>query len=76
MPSQRKRLKKGTCLEINNQHGHLTVEEIKIAMQENVQFMIGSDAHHIKDIGVYDNAIKRALEAGLTLDRIVNAQQR
>jgi len=72
----KKAAEKGTCLEINNQHGHLTVEEIKIAMEENVQFMIGSDAHHIKDIGVYDNAIKRALEAGLTIDRIVNAQQR
>lgn len=70
----KKAAEKGICLEINNQHGHLTTEEIKIAMTENVLFIIGSDAHHISEIGQYDDAINRAMEAGLTAERIVNAE--
>lgn len=69
-----KAAEKDICLEINNQHGHLTVEEIQVAMTEDVSFIIGSDAHHISEIGQYDQAIDRAIEAGLTAERIVNAK--
>jgi len=67
-------VKTNTCLEINNHHGYLTVEQIKVAHKKGVKFIISSDAHHISKIGSYDNAIKRAEEAGLTSDDIVNVE--
>ena len=64
--------KTGTKLEINERHTHLTVEEIKIAMKYDVKFIISSDAHFYEHIGIYNDAINRAKEAGLDLKRIVN----
>jgi putative hydrolase len=61
-----------TKLEINERHTHLTVNEIKIAMKYNVEFIISSDAHYYKHIGSYEDAIKRVNEAGLDRSRIVN----
>jgi len=64
----------GTVLEINNSHGHLTVEEIKIAMKYPVKFAVCSDAHEIENIGNVSNAIDRAFIAGLAPDRIINVR--
>lgn len=61
-----------TLMEINNSHRHLTVEEIKEASSENVKFIIDSDAHHAEKVGGYEAALKRAQDAGLELERIVN----
>ncbi len=61
-----------TILEINNKHGHLTVEEIKICLKYDVKFAICSDAHKIEDIGNVDEAMRRAVEAGIPISRIVN----
>jgi len=63
-----------TALEINSSHGHLTVEYIKIAMKEGAKFALGSDAHRPENIGNVDKAINRAMEAGLSVDRIINAE--
>lgn len=65
--------KRGTALEINASHGFLTVEYLKIAMEEDVKFMINSDAHTPGNIGNVEKGIKRALEANLSTDRIINA---
>lgn len=65
--------KRGTALEINASHGFLTVDYIKIAAKEEVKFMINSDAHRPEDVGKVEKGIKRALEANLSLDRIINA---
>ncbi|WP_352418718.1 PHP domain-containing protein [Proteiniborus sp.] len=65
--------KRGTALEINASHGFLTVEYLRIAMEEGVKFMINSDAHRPEDIGNVEKGIKRALEAKLSVDRIINA---
>ncbi|MFA5524200.1 MAG: PHP domain-containing protein [Tissierellales bacterium] len=65
--------KRGTALEINASHGFLTVEFIKIAAQEDVVFMINSDAHTPENVGNVEKGIKRALEANLSITRIVNA---
>lgn len=65
--------KRGTALEINASHGFLTVEYIKIAMEEDVKFMINSDAHTPEDIGKVEKGIERALKANLKTERIVNA---
>lgn len=65
--------KRSTALEINASHGFLTVEYIKIAAQEGVKFMINSDAHTPENVGNVEKGIKRALEANLSIDRIINA---
>ena len=67
--------KNGTYLEINNSHGHLTVEEIKIAMETEVQFCVGSDAHDPSDIGLFEKSLERIREAGLPLDRVINLKE-
>ena len=61
-----------TLLEINNSHGHLNKDEIKIAVKYNVQFVINSDSHIKDNVGSCDNAIKAAMDAGLDLKRIIN----
>jgi len=63
----------GTALEINANHGFLTVNQIKEAMEYDIKFSINSDAHHPDDIGKVEKAIRRAEAAGLTSDRILNA---
>ena len=62
----------GTILEINNSHGHLNVEEIKIASKYDVRFVINSDSHIKDKIGSYENGLKSAIDAGLDLSRIIN----
>lgn len=64
----------GTMLEINNSHGHLTVDEIKVAKTYGVKFVMCSDAHKIEKIGIVPESIKRAVEAGLTVENIYNAE--
>lgn len=64
--------KKGVLMEINIRHPHLTVEEIKIAAKEDVKFVISSDAHLSENVGIFEDALKRAEEAGLDIERIVN----
>ncbi len=64
--------KSGTLMEINNRHGCLTVEGIRQAARFDVRFTIGSDAHVPGDVGKYEEALSRALAAGLDLSRIVN----
>lgn len=66
----------GTWMEINNSHKHMTVDEIKIAMREDVDFVIGSDAHSPEWVGCFEKGLERAFEAGLPLDRIINVVER
>ncbi|KPU43435.1 DNA polymerase/3'-5' exonuclease PolX [Oxobacter pfennigii] len=65
--------KSGTALEINSSHGFLTVEYVKAAMKQGVNFVINSDAHNPRDIGNFTKGIQTAQEAGLPVDRIINA---
>lgn len=67
---------RGTALEINSSHGHLTVEELRQAMTiEGLEFIISSDAHKPEDIGNFTKAIERAKAVGLDISRIRNAQK-
>jgi len=61
-----------TMLEINNSHGHLTIEAIKIAMAYDVIFAANSDAHRAEDIGIVDNSIARIEAAQVPADRLYN----
>ncbi|WP_425449498.1 PHP domain-containing protein [Dethiothermospora halolimnae] len=64
--------KRGTALEINASHGQLSLEYLKIAMEEDVKFMINSDAHTPEDVGNVKKGIDRAVKAGVGPERIVN----
>ncbi len=68
--------KRGVWLEINAHHAQLDVESVKKAMAvPDVKFVINSDAHRPEDIGTVEAGIQRALDAGLPVERIVNAEQ-
>ena len=64
-----------TMIEINAKHKHLTIEEIKLASKYDVKFVIGSDAHISSKVGSFEEPLKRALEAGLDPERIVNIEK-
>lgn len=66
--------KRNTALEINAHHGHLSVGELRIAMNENVKFVISSDAHCKEDVGNVQQAIDRAFEAGVDKKQIINIE--
>lgn len=67
--------KTGTLMEISTWHPHLTVDEIQISMKENVFYVVSSDAHTPNRVGSWKGGVKRAVEAGLDLDRIVNIRK-
>ena len=63
---------RGTLLEISAHHKNLTIEQIKQASKIDVQFVVSSDAHVPDKVGSCEPAIRRAIEAGLDMSRIVN----
>lgn len=63
-----------TLMEISTWHAHLTTEEIKIAATEDVKFIVSSDAHSPNRVGSFEGGVRRALEAGLDIERIVNIE--
>ena len=66
--------KVGTALEINSRHSQLSVESIKIALKEDVEFVVNSDAHNPEDVGDVEEALIRANAANLPLERIRNIE--
>lgn len=67
--------KRNVALEINASHGFMTVEYVRIAMREGVDFVISSDAHHPSKVGNFDKAIEIAKAADLSPKRIINAKE-
>ena len=63
-----------TALEINSHHGHLSVDELRLVMNENVKFMVNSDAHRKEDVGNVKAGISRAVEVGLVKKQILNIE--
>lgn len=63
-----------TLMEISTWHDHLTVDEIKIAAKTDARFIVSSDAHSPARVGSFEGGVRRALEAGLDLERIVNIE--
>lgn len=66
---------KNVALEINASHSHLTIEEIKIALDEGANFYINSDAHRPEDVGNFEKGIKRAKLVKVPVERIINAKE-
>jgi putative hydrolase len=64
-----------TALEISaSRHAFLTTEDILIAKEYDVVFTVNSDAHMTKNIGNLEGGLKRAIEAGLSIDTLLNNQ--
>jgi len=66
---------RGTLMEISSWHEHLNIEELKILAKTKVKFVVSSDAHKPGRIGDCSDAIKRALDAGIDMSRIVNIEE-
>lgn len=66
---------RGTLMEINDRHGHMTEEEMKAVAPLDVSFIISSDAHAVDRVGSCDKAIKRMMNAGIDPRRVVNLQR-
>ncbi|HZK87918.1 MAG TPA: PHP domain-containing protein [Anaerovoracaceae bacterium] len=66
---------RGTLMEISSWHEHLNKEELKILAKTKVKFVVSSDAHKPGRIGDCSDAIKRALDAGIDMSRIVNIEE-
>lgn len=66
--------RRGTALEINAGHPHMTVEFCRTARARGASFVIGSDAHRPDDVGRFGPALRIALEAGLTAADVLNAE--
>lgn len=64
------------ALEINSKHHQLSVENLKIALGTDVEFYINSDAHRAEDVGSVDEAMERAIEAKVPIDRIRNVEDK
>ena len=63
-----------TALEISSKHSQLSVESIKLLLDMDVIYMVNSDAHKPEEVGNVENAIRKAKEANLPLDRIKNIE--
>ncbi len=64
-----------TALEISaSRHAFLTTEDILIAKEYDVVFTVNSDAHMTKNIGNLEGGLNRAIEAGLSIDTLLNNQ--
>lgn len=67
--------KANTALEINAHHGELSLENLKLALKEDVKFYINSDAHDPKNVGEVEKGIRVAVEANVSIDRIINIEK-
>lgn len=67
--------KNNVLLEINNNCNSLSIDEIKLCEKYDVKYMINSDSHIKHTVGSYEAGLKRAIAAGLNLEKIVNLEQ-
>lgn len=61
-----------TCIEINNKHCSLSIEQLKYLATTNVKFLLDSDAHSPENVGNVERSIATAREAGINFDNILN----
>lgn len=66
---------RGTALEINARHGIESVGFIQAAAETKVQFALSSDAHSPREVGCLEPAAIAARRAGLSISRIINAEE-
>jgi len=65
--------RRGTRLEINCRHTEVIARDIEIAAQiSDVEFIIGSDAHHPWEVGRFDAGLELVRRLALDQERVVN----
>lgn len=65
---------KNVILEINQHHNRLNTEDLRIAGKYPVKFAVGSDAHHIKDVGNVGITEKMILDSGIDKNKVINVE--
>ncbi|MBQ6692038.1 MAG: PHP domain-containing protein [Clostridia bacterium] len=67
--------RRGTALEISARRGHLVfgAEDVKTMKSAGARFIINSDGHKSNEVGVFDQALALAEQAGLSAQDVVNA---
>jgi putative hydrolase len=71
----REAAKLDVALEINSSHGFMTVEYVKMALEEGASFVINSDAHTPDRVGDFKRGMEIANEAGVPPHRIINTKE-
>ncbi|MBR2860708.1 MAG: PHP domain-containing protein [Clostridia bacterium] len=64
-----------TCIELNNKHCSLSLEQLVFLAKTNVKFLLSSDAHHPEKVGQVEQMLALALEAGIDEKNILNLNQ-
>ncbi len=67
--------RRSVIMEINSHHSHLSADEIRLASEYDVKFILSSDAHNPQSVGCVEEAFRRAQAAGLDESRIVNLKE-
>ncbi|MDR0853515.1 MAG: PHP domain-containing protein [Clostridiales Family XIII bacterium] len=67
--------KVGTYIELNTLHASLTSEDIKTMALADVKFIVSSDAHSPDRVGDFLSAVNLLIEAGISMDRVVNVTE-
>ncbi len=68
--------KTGTALEINSSHKNLTVEQLNLIKDYDINFTLGSDAHRPQYVGNLKSALERMEKAGIDSSRVLNFKRR
>ena len=64
----------GVLVELNAAHCELDAQTISIYKKAGARFVVSSDAHAARDVGIFEGALKLAESAGLSAEDIANAQ--
>lgn len=61
-----------TCIELNNKHMSLNLDQLVYLASTNVKYLLSSDAHDPEDVGNVQCMLELALEAGIDREKILN----
>ena len=64
-----------TYMEINSHHKNLSIEQLTLIKNIDVEYILGSDSHLPNHVGDFTNALERAISAGVDIDKIVNVRR-
>ncbi|MDX9917541.1 MAG: PHP domain-containing protein [Gudongella sp.] len=68
-------VKYSTALEISSKHSQLSVKSLKRIKDIPVKLYINSDAHKPSDVGSAEEGMRKAIESGIDLNRIINIRE-
>ncbi len=61
-----------TCIELNNKHCSLSLDQLVYLASTNVKFLLNSDAHDPEKVGHVEKMLELAMEAGIKRENILN----